>query len=499
MNAPAEQRILILAPLGRDGPLAERVIREAGIDAQVCSSIEQLCEEIEQGAAAALLTEEVLGVPQAREFFELLERQPPWSDFPVIVFGSSVASLGKSANVSLLDRPVRIRTMVSAVRGALRARRRQYEARDLLRDLEKSVRDRDQFLAMLGHELRNPLAAILTASELLDRKPELADSNPRSVIGRQVRHLARLVDDLLDVSRVTSGKIALSFTAIDLAEIVEKTVQSYEGSARTRGLTVTVRRSEVPLPVRADPVRIEQIVGNILANAIKYTPSGGRIEVETSSDSSSAVLLVRDTGVGIAEEVLPRVFELFVQAPGTLDRAEGGLGIGLTLVQRLVSLHHGRVTARSAGMGKGSEFEVRLPLSGDAAPADVPAPGRSNVSRGTHLVLLAEDNVDARDLLQSALELHGYRVSSCEDGETAVHRALAERPGTMIIDLGLPQKDGYQVARAVRAELGREVRLIALTGYGLPEDKVRAADAGFDAFLTKPVELKEILRALAIG
>jgi len=499
VNPPGEHRILILAPLGRDGPLAERVIREAGIDAQVCSSVEELCAEIEQGVAAVLLTEEVLGVPQAREFFELLEQQPPWSDLPVIVFGSSVASLGKSANVSLLDRPVRIRTMVSSVRGALRARRRQYEARNLLHDLEKSVRDRDQFLAMLGHELRNPLAAILTASELLDREPDLADSNPRAVIGRQVRHLARLVDDLLDVSRVTSGKIALSFTAIDFAEIVEKTVQSYEGSARARGLTVAVRRSEAPLPVRADPVRIEQIVGNILGNAIKYTPSGGRIEVETTSDSSFAVLLVRDTGVGIAEEMLPRVFELFVQAPGTLDRAEGGLGIGLTLVERLVSLHHGHVTARSAGTGKGSEFQVRLPLSGDAAAAGMPAAGRSDASRGAHLVLLAEDNVDARDLLQTALELHGYRVSSCEDGETAVHRALAEKPGTMIIDLGLPRKDGYQVARDVRAAVGREMRLIALTGYGQPDDKVRAADAGFDAFLTKPVELKEILRALAIG
>jgi len=499
VNASAEHRILILAPLGRDGPLAERVIREAGIDAQVCSSIGELCSEVENGAAAVVLTEEVLAVPQARQFVALLERQPPWSDLPVMVFGSSVASLGESANVSLLDRPVRIRTMVSAARAALRARRRQYETRDLLRDLEKSVRDRDQFLAMLGHELRNPLAAILTASELLDRQPVLPDGNARAVIGRQVRHLARLVDDLLDVSRVTSGKIALAFTAVDFAEVVARTVQSYEASARARRLTVTVRRSEVRLPIRADPVRIEQIVGNILGNAIKYTPSGGRIEVEATADSSSAVLVVRDTGVGIAEEMLPRVFELFVQAPGTLDRAEGGLGIGLTLVQRLVSLHHGRVTARSAGAGKGSEFEVRLPLSREETAAGASATDGSDVLRGTHLVLLAEDNVDARDLLQTALELHGYRVSSCEDGETAVHRALAEKPGTMIIDLGLPRKDGYQVARDVRAAVGREMRLIALTGYGQPDDKIRAAKAGFDAFLTKPVELNEILRAIATG
>jgi len=495
----AEHRILILAPLGRDGPLAERVIREAGIDARMCSSIDELCEEIEKGAAAALLTEEVLGVPQARRFLALLERQPPWSDLPVIVFGSSVASLGTTANVSLLDRPVRIRTMVSAVRGALRARRRQYEARNLLRDLERSVRDRDQFLAMLGHELRNPLAAILTASELLDVQAEPADTRPRAVIGRQVRHLARLVDDLLDVARVTSGKIPLSFTDIDLAEVVAKTVQIYEASARARGVAMAVHDSDGPLPVRADPVRVEQIVGNILGNAIKYTPSGGRIEVETASDSSSAVLRVRDTGVGIAEDVLPRVFELFVQAPGTLDRAQGGLGIGLTLVHRLVSLHGGTVTARSEGTGKGSEFEVRLPLSREAAVTGAATAESPNVARGAHLVLLAEDNADARDLLQTALELHGYRVTSCEDGETAVHRALAEKPGTMIVDLGLPRKDGYQVARDVRAAVGREMRLIALTGYGQPDAKVRAADAGFDAFLTKPVELNDILRALSTG
>lgn len=495
MSGPKEQRILILAPLGRDGPLAERVIREAGLAAQTCASMEQLCKEIGEGAAAALLTEEVLAVPQARDFVSLLERQPPWSDLPVIVFGTMDAALGRSANVTLLDRPVRIRTLVSAVRAALRARDRQYQSRDLLRELERSVRDRDEFLAMLGHELRNPLAAILTASELLDQKAGATPDNLRAVIGRQVRHLGRLVDDLLDVARVTSGKIALDMTDVDLREVAARSVQTYDAEARACGVALELRRSAEAVPIHADPVRLEQIVGNILTNAIKYTPRGGRIDVETASDGSAAILRVRDTGVGISPEMLPRIFDLFVQAPSSLDRSQGGMGIGLTLVQRLVSLHRGRVVAHSEGVGKGSRFEVHLPLS--RLDLAVAKPGRSAPAAASHVVLLAEDNPDSRDMLQVALEQHGHRVAACGDGETAVKRAVAESPGAMIVDLGLPMKDGYQVAREVRAALGRRVRLIALTGYGQPEDKLRALNAGFDDFLIKPVELEQILAALA--
>lgn len=494
MSATKEERILILAPFGRDGPLARQVIREAGLEARTCASVEELCAQLEEGAAAVLLTEEVLAVPQARAFLGYLERQPPWSDLPVIVFGASDASLGGSANVTLLDRPVRIRTLVSAVRAALRARHRQYHARNLLEELEQSVRDRDQFLAMLGHELRNPLAAILTASELLDLEAGSAHARLRAVIGRQVRHLGRLVDDLLDVARITSGKISLHLAPVDLEELVARAVHTYEEEARRCGLTLTVKGYGQPLTLRADHVRVEQIVGNILANAIKYTPAGGRIEVETGLEGRVAVLRVRDTGVGISAEMLPRIFDLFAQAPGTLDRAQGGMGIGLTLVQRLASLHGGTVAARSEGEDKGSEFEVRLPLA--QAEESAASPGKRFLAARAYLVMLAEDNPDSREVLQVALEQLGLRVASCGDGVSAVERALAEKPAAMIVDLGLPGKDGYQVARDVRATLGREVRLIALTGYGQPEDKVRAEEAGFDAFLTKPVEMEKILSAL---
>src|SRR5438045_2399135 len=251
-----------------------------------------------------------------------------------------------------------MRTLLSAVRAALRARHRQYQVRDLLTALEGSVRDRDQFLAMLGHELRNPLAALYTAAELIDRQAGDGFTRERAVVGRQLRHLSRLVDDLLDVSRVTRGKIALHVECIDLREVVHRAIQGFERAAQIQGVQIVDALGEGSVMVRGDLLRLEQIVGNLLSNAVKYTNAGGRIEVSLEAGTSQAALRVKDSGVGISAEMLPRVFDLFAQAPGALDRAPGGMGIGLTLVQRLVELHGGRVEATSDGGGKGSEFVV---------------------------------------------------------------------------------------------------------------------------------------------
>jgi len=491
------ERILVLAPLGRDGQLAERALRADGLEALACLDVGQLCERIAEGAGAAMLTEEALFPAAATRLSEELGRQPPWSDLPLIIFGSRETSGGHAANVTLLDRPVRVRTHLSAVRAALRARRRQYQVRDLLTALESSVRDRDQFLAMLGHELRNPLAAIFTAAELIDRQAGDRFTRERAVVSRQLRHLSRLVDDLLDVSRVTRGKIALHEESIDLRAVVHRAIQGFERAARIQGVEIVDALGEGAVIVRGDLLRLEQIVANLLSNAVKYTNAGGRIEVSLEPGVGQAVLRVKDSGVGISAEMLPRVFDLFVQAPGALDRAPGGMGIGLTLVQRLVELHGGRVEATSAGLGNGSEFVVRLPMPepGDS-PAAVKAPlETSGGPRALHVVL-AEDNPDARDLLQIALEQMGYRVDPCPDGRTAIERALAGRPDAMLIDLGLPGNDGFQVARAVRAALGANVRLVALTGYGQPGDRERALAAGYDAFLVKPADLSAVERAL---
>ncbi len=493
------ERILVLAPFGRDGALAEQALTGGGLPAQACADIEELCREIAAGAGAAVLAEEALFPAAAARLQALLAEQPPWSDFPLIIFGKGESSIGQAANVTLLDRPVRIRTLLSAARAALRARRRQYQVRDLLAVMEQSVRDRDQFLAMLGHELRNPISAILTASELMDRAAGAQSLRERVVVARQVRHLSRLVDDLLDVSRVTHGKIPLRERDVDLRRLVDRAAQAFEQAAQLQRVQLACAVGADPAIVRGDPLRLEQVVGNLVSNAIKYTNAGGRVELRVEAQDGQAVLRVRDTGVGIAPAMLPRVFELFAQAPGALDRAQGGMGIGLTLVKRLVELHRGTVQAASEGPGQGSEFVVRLPLAGPAsagsAQGAVKDGSRPSASRRLHVVI-AEDNVDARDLLQFALEQLGHRVEPCEDGVSAIECAVVGKPDAMLIDLGLPGSDGYQVARAVRGALGEAIRLVALTGYGQPGDRERALAAGFDAFLVKPAEIDAVERAL---
>ena len=488
--------IAILAPVGRDGPLAEQALRAGGFSARACATIDDLCDALDQGAGAAVLTEEAL-IPEVMTRLErALSNQPAWSDLPLIVFGGRELTVGEAGNLTLLDRPVRMRTLLSAVRTALRARRKQYQVRDLLAALEQSVRDRDQFLAMLGHELRNPLAALVTATELIERQAGDRFARERGVMARQLRNLSRLVDDLLDVSRVTHGKIPMRLEAVELRALLTRVAQNFSEAAQARSVRLEVRAGDDPVTVRGDAMRLEQIAGNLLSNAIKYTDRGGRVLVTLEREGEVAVLCVEDTGVGISKEMLPRIFDLFVQAPWTLERAQGGMGIGLTLVHRLVALHGGTVEAKSEGVGKGSVFVVRVPLS--AAPADdagsirAAAPGPQRKLR----VVVAEDNEDARELLRFALELKGHNVVSCGDGISAVERAVSHKPDAMVIDLGLPGRDGYEVARSIRARLGHGIRLIALTGYGLPSDRERALEAGFDAFLVKPADISAVEGAL---
>ncbi len=489
--------ILVLAPVGRDGPLAEQALRAGGFSARACADVEELCAALRDDAGAAILTEEALFPAAAARLERALAAQPPWSDLPLIVFGSRDLTVGEAGNLTLLDRPVRMRTLLSAVRTALRARRKQYQVRDLLAALEQSVRDRDQFLAMLGHELRNPLAALVTAAELIER--EAGDQFPRerAVISRQLRHLSRLVDDPLDVSRVTHGKIPIHLNEVELGALLARVVHGFDETAKARGVHLELRAGDEAHVVRGDAVRLEQVAANLLSNAIKYTDAGGRVTVDLRREGTDAVMRVEDTGVGISEQMLPRVFDLFAQAPGALERAQGGMGIGLTLVQRLVALHGGAVEAKSDGPGKGSVFVVRLSLS----TAGISEPARPRRTRPPQRlrVVLAEDNADARDLLQFALEQHGHSVVPCADGISAIERAVSHRPDAMLIDLGLPGRDGYEVARSIRARLGRSVRLIALTGYGQTSDRERAFEAGFDEFLVKPADIAAVESALLPG
>jgi signal transduction histidine kinase len=368
------------------------------------------------------------------------------------------------------------------------------EEQRLRADAERASRAKDEFLAMLGHELRNPLAAISSAVQVMAAGgPEPGVERAREIIERQAGHLARLVDDLLDVARVTSGRVQLQRAVVDLGRLVEQCVAALSADRRG-GPAVEVQAASVP--VDADPTRLEQVVTNLLDNAVKYTGPEGRVRVSVAREGETAVLRVVDSGVGIAPDLLPRVFDLFVQADRSLERTRGGLGLGLALVRRLVDLHGGQVEARSAGPGRGSEFVVRLPV---AAAAPAPPPGGAPRPRAGRRVLVVEDHEDARESLRLLLAATGHTVEVAASGPEGLERLRAWRPEVALVDVGLPGLDGYQLARAVRTDpsLG-PVRLVAVTGYGQPEDRHRAVEAGFDAHLVKPVLLDALQRVLAL-
>jgi signal transduction histidine kinase len=355
---------------------------------------------------------------------------------------------------------------------------------------------KDEFLAMLGHELRNPLSAISSASALLAMPGAGAESvgRARLIIQRQTQHLSRIVDDLLDLSRAMSGKILLSRKRLDMATLVGACLDTFRATGRTAGYTIATDLQ--PGWVDGDCTRLEQIATNLIDNALKYTPGGGSIDIGIAHEGEDVVLTVRDSGVGIAPDLLPHVFDVFVQGAISIDRSQGGLGIGLSLVRRLVELHGGSVSASSDGTGSGSTFCIRLPRA-DAAPSHDEGGGTAAVA-GKQTILLIEDNDDGREMMATMLESFGYPVLQARDGLEGVRIAGAQLPDVALVDIGLPGIDGYEVARRLRAEAQtREIRLIALTGYGLAEDQRRVLDAGFDLHLVKPVELDALLEQLA--
>jgi signal transduction histidine kinase/ActR/RegA family two-component response regulator len=367
---------------------------------------------------------------------------------------------------------------------------------DELQEAEMADRHKNEFLAMLAHELRTPLAPILSAVQILGR---LASDNPivqraREVVERQALHQARLLDDLLDVSRITRGKIELRRRTRDLRSAVSDVVEATRPLINAKAQSVSVALPEEALFVDTDPTRLTQILTNLLNNAAKYTHAGGRIAVICRRDGDQAVVVVRDNGVGIPREMLSRIFDLFAQAEPLTARTHGGLGIGLTLVKNLVEMHGGTVVARSGGRGAGSEFEVRLPAV--AAPSAEALPSTGAVAARSRSVLIIEDNVDTRETLRRVLELDGHEVQEAVDGAEGVEIALATRPEVVIVDIGLPRLDGYQVARRLRTALGALPLLIAVTGYGQAEDRRMSSDAGFDVHLVKPVAPEQLAAAL---
>jgi signal transduction histidine kinase/CheY-like chemotaxis protein len=375
------------------------------------------------------------------------------------------------------------------------------EERDnLLREVEAANRAKDEFLAMLGHELRNPLSPIVTALDLLKRRGEGKTYREQEIIERQVGHLTRLVDDLLDVSKITRGKIALRKEPLEIAGAVAKAVEMASDLFDQRRHRLSIDVPAAGLRVEADPVRLAQVFANLLTNAAKYTELGGRIRIHAFRDGPDVVVTVKDSGMGIAPELLPRIFDHFVQGRRSTDRKEGGLGLGLALVKSLVALHGGAAIARSEGSGQGSEFEIRLPATGaaegntDVAPS--PLPKKDGVA--PKRILVVDDNEDSAELLREMLQWVGHEVEVAHDGPSALVIADRFAPEVAVLDIGLPVMDGYELGRRLHERpRAAGCRLIALSGYGQERDRAQSKASGFEAHLVKPVDTSRLLQAVA--
>jgi signal transduction histidine kinase len=412
---------------------------------------------------------------------------------PVEALGDAAAAMGEGKRPEVPDTPLpEIRKVGEALAAAHIERdkllKRERVAR---RQAEEANRLKDEFLAMLGHELRNPLSAISNASQILDHVSDTRSGigqEATAIIRRQSAHLALLTDELLDVARVMAGNIPMEHVPVNLGEVVERTVATFRATGRLDKHQVAV--DIAPAWVAADATRLDQIASNLLTNAVKYTPHGGSIRMavrrEHNEGVEQAVLEVSDNGVGLEPELLERVFDLFVQGERSLDRSQGGLGVGLTLVKKLAELLGGGITAASEGAWKGSRFTVRLPaIEPPAGETHASLPhGASKACR----TVIVEDNEDARQSLRVLLTLEGHEVHEAADGNAGIETILRVMPDVALVDIGLPGADGYEVARRVRAQLGDRIKLVAVTGYGLPEDRKKSADAGFDLHLVKPVD-----------
>lgn len=501
-----DQRVLIFPPSRRDGEVSCHVLRRAGLICRICERAALIAEELDAGAGAIVMTDTGLRAPDFDVFAAALARQAAWSDIPIVLLSgadaTAVIQLPPSfANVTLLDRPASARTLISAVQAALRNRLRQYEMRDQIHALKvaedtlrNADRRKDEFLAMLAHELRNPLAPIRNASELLTR---ISPDNPQlnamaGIIKRQITQLSRLVDDLLDVSRITQGRIELQQLPVDLSAVIAQAMESVEPLIREHRHKAYLAVGYKPLYVKGDRARLVQCVANLLTNAAKYTDIGGEIRVDMREEAGTAAISVTDNGVGISDELLPKIFDLFVQSDRSLDRSQGGLGIGLSVVRQLIEMHGGRVYASSEGLGRGSKFELRLPLIPAPQAVDEDVQARN---LGPKRILIVDDNVDAADSLAMVLSQSGHSAEAVFTPSEALRRAATFDPEVILLDIGLPGMDGYEVAKHIRAA-GSAARLVALTGYGQPEDIRRTRAAGFDAHLVKPVDLVTLMREL---
>lgn len=627
-----KERVLVLAPTPMDAALSENILREAGMPCHVCSDVRELSRELRLGAGAALLTEDIYSSRDVFYWVEAVRSQAEWSDIPILLLSSSGADSPAAAwamemlgNVTVLERPIRVTTLVSALRAALRARRRQYQLHEQVEALRKSeerlrlaiefgqlglwewnieadeiqalhvtrdlptpttrlttkeslefihpedrdrlldsvqaalrdgshfdaefrlqeggslrwlaskgevIRDphgrplrmlgvnyditarkqgedalreadrrKDKFLATLAHELRNPLAPIRNALQVMRLAPHdtaLIDQ-VRVLMERQLSQMVRLIDDLLDVSRISTGKLELRKERVLLRDIVDNAVDTARPVIEAARHHLHITLPDEPVYLDADPLRLAQVFSNLLNNAAKYTDPGGHIWLQASCRGGVLQVSVRDTGMGIPPEALSSVFEMFTQINPSLSKSQGGLGIGLMLVKELLDLHGGAIEARSEGVGKGAEFIVRMPMA-EPPPMRSASHADERLDRPTRRcrVLIADDNVDAAESMGMMLEMMGNEVRAVYDGIQAFKAADEFGPDLVLLDIGMPLMNGYETARRIREQpWGKDICLVAVTGWGQEGDKRQAAQAGFDRHFTKPVLPADVIDLIA--
>ena len=508
MPATQPPRALIVTPNRDDAQLSLEFLAEHGIAATACNSLQHLSRGLPEDVGCIVIVEDALVESDLPGFREVLEWQPAWSDVPLVLVSGEGARLEtlverafpNASNFTLLERPFNPMTFVSAVRVGLRARARQLEVRDLLQSRDEALQQRNDFLAMLAHELRNPLAPMRNAVYLM-KKPNAGQAlttQSIEILERQITHMSRMVDDLLDVARLERGRIDLKKQRLDLNVALAAAADACLALTRARGHRVKIGLDRNPLPVEADPVRLEQLLTNLIVNAAKFMSDGGEIGLQTGRHGEMAFVRVSDSGIGIRPDMIEAVFSPFVQDDRTLARSAGGLGIGLSIARRVAELHGGSLHAQSEGINKGSIFEARFPL----AKAAVAEPQPANAPAASHAprrVLVIEDNDDIRDSLRMVLSDWGHEVMLAKTGDEGLAIALQKRPDVALIDIGLPGRSGYDVAREIRAGStgwSARVQLIAVTGYGQPSDRVRALEAGFNNHLLKPVDPDVLNRVL---
>ncbi|MEN3339655.1 MAG: hypothetical protein V7647_3331 [Acidobacteriota bacterium] len=514
-----ERRVLVFAPIGRDGALTREFLTRAAIPSVVCASVDAVCVELANQAGVIILTEEALDAPGFPNLTAALDRQPAWSDIPVIMFAGGerptasrmLGVVEALRNVTVIERPIRVAAVVSVVRAALRARLRQYQMRDTLvalraarSEAEAASRLKDEFLATLSHELRTPLNAILGWTSML-RHGQVEPgqvSHALEVVERNARAQAQLIEDVLDMARIITGKLRIELTPTALGPILEAAVEAARPAALAKHIEIRMDVREVPA-IRGDAGRLQQVLWNLLSNAVKFTPPGGHVAVSLGLASSEALVTVSDSGPGLAPEFLPFIFDRFRQADQSATRGHGGLGLGLSIVKHLVELHGGSVRAESAGPGRGATFKVSLPIPVlietpiERQTSELPRDAFAMRFNGQR-ILVVDDDAATRELLAQLFERTGATVETAGSARLALSTIARTPPTLLIADIGMPHEDGYALMRRVRRLPGqvRTVPAIALSAYTRAEDRDAARDAGFTRFIAKPATPQQILRAV---